>query len=80
MKSLRDIMKKPMSKHLEALRAMPRLKHRIADKPFNIHESEVVQWLKSNDGLMQWLFGKVNDRAIIVFDEATGEWKGSNTP
>ncbi len=54
---------------------MPQLSHKPED-PFDIHGSEVVSWLISQDAVLQWIFDTAKARGLIVFDPASQKWHG----
>lgn len=62
----------------KVIESMPTLKHRKeGDLEFNIAGSEVVAWLVKQPEVQQWIFDQVRDAGGIIYDPATGTWKGA---
>jgi hypothetical protein len=69
--------KRRISKQLRVVANMPPLRHwPNKPRPFDIANSEVVQWAVPQAGVQQWLFGKFQEFGLIQFDRATGTWRG----
>jgi hypothetical protein len=62
---------------LDAAKAMPVLRHTI-DGVFDVNTSEVIAWLVSQPVIRNYVFQKVKDRGLIVYDHATGTWRGKD--
>ncbi len=72
-------MKKVNYDFLDCARKMPRLRHTVGDK-FDIRTSEVVKWLLSQPDIMQKIYNFATNHKVIVYDAATGEWRGVDVP
>jgi hypothetical protein len=57
---------------------MPELAHYVdRARKFRIEDSPVASWLAAQPDLRQWLFNSVATRGLIVFNKATGLWRGN---
>jgi hypothetical protein len=71
--------KKPLSKQLVIVRAMPPLSHwPDRTKPFDLRQSAVCKWLAAQPDVLNWLFGAVQQRDLILFDRQGRTWRGAN--
>ena len=70
-------MKNRKSTKLMIARKMPPLYHSIPGMPFNIQNSQVVQWLISQPEILQYLFDKVAPDHL-VYDSVTKKWEGQD--
>ncbi len=71
-------MKKQRSEKWNIARMMPPRMHSIPGEDFAIERSEVVQWLMSRPEIMQIVFDAVKGHGDIVYDYATGTWRGAD--
>ena len=61
----------------EALAAMPSLRHYPRKpEPFDILDSEIVQWIGRNRVIMSWFFDTARQSKMIAFDAQSECWKG----
>lgn len=70
-----------MRKDTKALRRaalMPPLHLALPDQEFDIDKSEVINWLCSQPELRNALFTFCRNSGAIVFDKATGKWRGKD--
>lgn len=72
--------KRPDSKLLAVTTTMPALSH-WPDKPapFPPEHSEVLRWLGQRPDLVEWFFGALRNRELVVFDPTTHAWRGRDT-
>jgi hypothetical protein len=68
------------SRALKRAAQMPALLHTLPDQQFDLTKSEVVRWLIEQPEIQQGLFDWCINRGAIVFDAATHQWKGCDTP
>jgi hypothetical protein len=69
--------KRRVSKLLAVVASMPPRRHwPRRPKPFDIADSEIIQWAIRQRRIQQWLFGKFQEFDLIKFDRATGTWRG----
>lgn len=61
---------------LDIAKQMPPLHHAMPGDGFDITKSEVVKWLMSQPEIMQLIFNAVRGQKRIVYDKATGTWRG----
>lgn len=56
---------------------MPELRHgNDGEEGFDPMKSEVNQWLLRQPSVVNWLFGAMQWRGIIIYDPKTGKWHG----
>ena len=64
-------------KAVAKVESMPPLIHwPDRSQPFDYAKSEVMQWLTSQPEVHHWLFTKLKERGLIVFDKESGKWMG----
>jgi hypothetical protein len=63
-------------KPIASVLTMPPRRHSIPGQPFDIERSEVVRWLLSQPEVTRWVFDVARSRGWIVYDRATGTWRG----
>jgi hypothetical protein len=68
------------SRALKRAAQMPALFHSLPNQEFDLTKSEVVRWLCEQSEIRQAVFDWCMNKGAIVFDRATGEWKGCDTP
>lgn len=68
--------KKKHSPLWDVAKSMPPLRHSIPGKPFDISESDAVQWLMRQPEIQQMVFNAVRNQGSIVYDPDTGAWQG----
>lgn len=67
------------SKALKCAASMPRLKHSNGDgEPFDTFKSEVINWMVEQPALRDAIFQFCNGSGAIVYDKASGEWRGKD--
>lgn len=60
---------------------MPPLSHwPHKPEPFDPARSEVLAWLAAQPPLLAWLMGRLSERGLIAYDEASGCWQGVPVP
>ena len=79
-------MNRPLNSRLGCIKNMPPLRHKFPDEPFDIMNSEVVNWIVAQPEIRQWIFDKVankkgvvsagNTDCLIVYNPETGKWQG----
>lgn len=63
----------------DAARKMPPLRHSIPGQPFDIRNSEVIQWLIQQPDILKYIFEKANTGLhAIRYDSNTGTWQGAD--
>ncbi len=67
------------AKILDCCKTMPRLRHKLPGEDFDIRKSEVVAWLVSQPSIRQFVFNRVAQRGLIVFDRESGTWQGKDS-
>lgn len=60
----------------EELKDMPSLYHSFERKPFDISESQVVDYLLNCPSIMQMAFDTAKELGAIIFDPKTKTWCG----
>jgi hypothetical protein len=62
---------------LDVARTMPVLRHTVNDT-FDLNTSEVIAWLVNQPVIRNYVFQKIKDRGLIVFDPVTRTWRGKD--
>jgi hypothetical protein len=57
---------------------MPPLRHTLPGEPFDPSKSEVLGWIGARPELQAWLFERLRNRKLVVFNSATGQWRGKD--
>lgn len=70
--------KKYKSKKFDSVKNMPELHHKLPDQDFELEKSEVLNFLKNDEGTMQWLFDTMNSSGLIVYNPETKKWRGKD--
>lgn len=71
-------MNRPKNSRLNCLRKMPPLKHKKDGVPYDVMESEVVDWMIQQPEVRQWLYDKLTDKTggkmpeFITYNHETG--------
>ena len=66
------------SKKFDSVKNMPRLHHKLQNQNFDLSKSEVVEFLKNDEGTMQWVFDTFNQAGLIFYDSETKTWHGKD--
>lgn len=61
-----------------AAKNMPPLYHSLPGREFDIHKSEVIKWLISQQSILQYIFDKAKDGGFIIYNPETKKWQGKN--
>ena len=69
---------KRVSRLLQPALAMPPLEHWDRAQPFDASNSEVLKWIAAQPELQAWLFEKLRNWRLIVFNRETGLWNGKD--
>jgi hypothetical protein len=69
---------KTETKALRRAALMPPLCHTLPGETFAWGKSEVAQWLVQQPELLDALFTFCNHGGAIVFDKASGKWRGKD--
>lgn len=64
------------TKMLTAVKIMPPHYHTVPGEKFNFDNSEVVNWLLEQDGVKNFIFSKMKEYGLIVYDPNRGMWQG----
>ena len=62
---------------LDVAKTMPPLRHKPGDT-FDVNTSEVISWLIQQPRVKQYLFQTCNGNGLIVYDSASGTWRGKD--
>ena len=65
-------------KRFDAAKEMPPLYHRLPGEEFSHDKSAVLKWVFRQPDIAQYVFDKLSKLGYIVYDPATGKWKGAN--
>lgn len=57
---------------------MPPLHHKWKGEPYDVMESEVVEWLVEQPEVRERVFYEARQSGMIEYDRETGEWVGSD--
>lgn len=74
------IRKKKVSKRMMVFREMPELTHYVGKGPGVIYDpekSEVLEWIKGQNGVIEWVMEIARGRGLIEYDSETNKWRGS---
>ncbi len=65
-------------KNWNCLKKMPPLYHTRPFEKYDSSKSEVVQWIIQHPDLVAWIVGKAKYDGLIVYDETTKKYRGSD--
>lgn len=69
--------KKIRSRNLDVLKKMPPVYHTIPGQEYDLNNSELVNWLISQDEIKQWLASYLKSLSDYVkYDSEKGYWVG----
>jgi hypothetical protein len=71
-------MNRKHSHNLDTARMMPPLRHKLDGQPFDLGASQVLKWIAAQPQLQAWLFERLRNRKLIVFDSAAQKWRGKD--
>ena len=63
-------------KRLINAKIMPPRYHKLPGEEYDPWKSQVIKWIVGNDGLMEYFFGLLRGRGLIIYDKETGKWTG----
>ncbi len=68
------------SKQLHSALKMPPLHHKVdvSGGKFDITKSEVSLWLMQQPDIMQYVFTRIKNSGLIVYDSEAGTWQGKD--
>lgn len=68
--------RRKVSKKLNCLKTMPPLYHKLPNEEFSFEKSEVINFIKNQPELFEWLWIVAKDWNLIEYDKNTGKWQG----
>ena len=73
-------MKKLITKKFDVAAYMPPLPHTVPGKVFDIHKSPALNWLLSQEDILNYVWTKAIGLGKIVYNKNTGCWCGVENP
>lgn len=64
------------SRKWDSLKGMPNLYHKLPDMEYSAENSEVLQWISQQPGVMEWLLNSAHKHELIEFDSDLRQWRG----
>ena len=68
--------KRKVDGRLEAARNMPPCRHSKAGQPFDIFQSDALNWLLAQREIRAYLWDRIAQSGYIRFDHETHMWEG----
>lgn len=68
--------KRKQSQKLSVAKNMPALHHTLPNQNFDIHKSEVINWLVNQVQIRQFIFDVVSQNKLINYDTNSQRWVG----
>lgn len=75
---MENLKKGEASKQLQCAAKMPALQHKVSDdgEKFDIFKSEVSRWLLQQPEIMQYVFTRIKNSGLIIYDPESKLWYG----